>query len=161
MKRICRICGQEFETTNGRQMDCCKPIWKICPICGNKFESRCSKNDKQLTCSKECANKYAAQQRQQSYQKLIKICKLCGQEFHPKTNTQTVCERKHTRKCVVCGRDFELKYDSAKGTADLRKTCSDECLHKLMNSTNPFINDPNIRNKIKATMLERYGVAHV
>lgn len=157
MKRICRICGQEFETKNGRQLDCNKIIWKKCAVCGNEFESRCSKNHVQVTCSAECTNIYAASQRTKAYQKTTKICKLCGQEFHPKTNTQTVCERRHMQKCIVCGEEFDLKYDSAKGTTDLRKTCSDECLHIWMKQNNPF-RDPRIREKIKNTMKDKYGV---
>ena len=159
MKKICRVCGQEFETKNGRQQDCNRIVFRSCPVCGKEFEAKCSMNDKSVTCSKECRNKYASMQRQAAYSKQTKICELCGQEFHPRSNTQKVCEREHFSNCVVCGREFKLNYKSAIGQVDLRKTCSDDCLKKL-NSENCVFKDPEMRKQIEATMISKYGVAH-
>lgn len=159
MKKICRVCGQEFETKNGRQQDCNKQIFKKCAVCGKEFEAKCSMNDKSATCSKECSNKYASMQRQAAYAKQTRICELCGQEFHPRSNTQKVCERDHFSKCVICGKEFKLNYKSAIGQVDLRKTCSKECLDELNYRNNPFKN-PETHEKIRQTMLKKYGVEH-
>ena len=157
MKKICRVCGQEFEATNGRQQDCRRPIRKICAICGQEFDDICAQNSTGTTCSPACRNKYASLQRQKAHMKQTKICELCGEEFHPRSNTQKVCERQHTRKCEICRKEFDLQYKSSTGQVDLRKTCSDECLSKFRSIYNPF-KDPEIQKKMEETMLAKYGV---
>ena len=51
-----------------------------------------------------------------------KICVLCGKEFIPKSNAQTVCDRVHYRKCEICGKEFEIKRPSSS-----KKCCSKKC----------------------------------
>lgn len=159
MKKICRMCGQEFETKNGRQQDCGKPIIKVCEVCGKEFEGICSKNDVATTCSTECRYKRASLNRQKSYMKETKICELCGAEFHPRSNTQKVCEREHFSKCIVCGKEFKINYKPSSRLSEIRQTCSNECLSKYRSENNPF-SDPEVRERIKETMKEKYGVEH-
>lgn len=52
-----------------------------------------------------------------------RICKLCGQEFKPKSTHQSCCGREIQVPCVVCGTLFTKKCT----TSDNKKTCSEEC----------------------------------
>lgn len=53
MKRICKLCGKEFEPTNNSQKICTRAHTKPCPVCGKLIEwkgyNRC--------CSVKCSNK--------------------------------------------------------------------------------------------------------
>ena len=69
----------------------------------------------------------------------MKLCKLCGQPFEPRTNAQRICDRTHYRECRFCGKKFAIKCGS-----DSQRCCSKECTQKLR----------------EQTMIERYGVAH-
>ena len=141
-------------------MDCLSIVIRRCAVCGKEFETKCSKNNTRQTCSRECTKKFAHSQSESSFRKLTKICELCGKEFHPKNNKQVICEREHFRTCIVCGKQFNVNYDSAKGRNDLRLTCSDECYRKNL-SEKTCLRKPETREKIKQTVQERYGVDHV
>lgn len=69
----------------------------------------------------------------------MKICKLCGKEFEPDSNAQTICKDIHYRSCEVCGTQFVITRPSAS-----QLCCSKECTKK----------------KREATMIKRHGVAH-
>ena len=160
-KKICKICGQEFVGTSSTQEYCNKPVSRICKVCGKEFTIKCTAEEyKKQTCSKECMDKLACDRRQEVYQAThIRKCSLCGKEFRPRTNTQKVCEGKHFRTCIVCGKEFELNYKSAIGNVDLRKTCSEECRNKHISDVCVF-KLPEIKEKIKNTMLTKYGVPY-
>lgn len=154
----CKICGKEFKPTSPTQEYCNEPVERVCKVCGNTFTIRCTAEEyKKQTCSVECMNRIALEHREATYTEQTKICELCGQPFHPRTNTQRVCESDHFRNCVICGKEFKLEYRSAIGQADLRVTCSDECEH-ILRSKHCAFSRPEIREKIKLTMLNRYGV---
>ena len=160
VERVCKICGSKFKPTSSTQQYCNKIITRTCKVCGREFTIQCTAEQyKKQTCSEECMQKLASEHRQDSYMKETKICELCGKEFHPRSNTQKVCEGKHFRNCCVCGREFELEYKSSIGQADLRKTCSDECFRKLNEGKNPFAN-PESLQKYKEACLAKYGVDH-
>lgn len=152
MKKICRICGCEFETKNGRQQDCNKPIKIKCGNCGKEFDARCSRNCK-ITCSKECQFKYAHTMSVNAYLSKQKKCEWCGELFNPKNNTQKYCSRTHYAKCVVCGNYYIIDLTKQ----DKRVTCSDECLKKLQSEKCAF-RDEDVRKRAEETMLAKYGV---
>lgn len=126
--KICRVCGQPFHPVSSRQLDCNRPVEKTCAVCGKTYIGKCSLNDVSTTCSSECTQKLASQNRMKSYQNETKICELCGNEFHPRSNTQKICDNIHYRKCVICGKQFVL--DTSKLKADWPETCSHECAVK-------------------------------
>lgn len=159
--RMCKLCGREFRPTSTTQEYCNLPVKRICQVCGSEFEIKCTGEQyKVQTCSTECQNKIASKHRQLSYKSShTRTCKLCGKEFHPINNTQVVCENDHFRKCIVCGEEFKLNYRKDRNRADLRVTCSEECLSALMKEQCAF-KRPEIQEQIKHTMKERYGVEH-
>ena len=152
--RICGVCRQPFHPQSSRQLDCNKPIEKVCIVCGKTFTGKCSMNDRATTCSEKCRQKLASENREKSYREDTKICELCRKEFHPKSNTQKICDNIHYRKCVVCGKEFVL--DTSKSRADWPETCSHNCAIKYrFRNGNPMSNVSavynNRRNKYRGT----------
>lgn len=158
-EKRCRVCGQVFMPESSRQLDCNRSIKKICVICGKEFEGKCSQNDLSQTCSVECTNVLASQNRQQAYMQETKICEICGKKFHPRSNTQRICDNEHTLNCIVCGKEFKLSYNVGTRLSEVRQTCSDECYHKLQSLHNGAKN-PETQEKMRQTSLIRYGVNH-
>ncbi len=171
--RICKLCGNRFHPKTNRQMCCMETKIKVCPVCGKSFEYICTTSSTHNTCSKECAQKYAAVRRKQEASKETRICKYCGKPFIPKSKRDVYCYDKHYKQCKVCGKMFEI---------DVRKdqtvqTCSDECRYKLMIESTDYdksqatlrktIHDkygvdnassiPGVREKAQQTCRERYG----
>ena len=73
MKKICQICGKEFETKSYNTKNCndCKNL-KKCVICGKIFETQATERrggraGKKTTCSKECSNKLREQTNIEKY----------------------------------------------------------------------------------------------
>lgn len=56
----------------------------------------------------------------------IRICKLCGATFNPKTNRQMCCMQPKERICAVCGKQFTTICT----TTENKQTCSKECSAK-------------------------------
>ena len=153
--KICRVCGQAFHPQSSRQMDCNKPVEKRCEVCGKIYKGRCSMNDLSTTCSLKCQQKLATQNRVKSYQKETRICELCGKKFHPKSNTQKICDNIHHRNCAVCGKPFVL--DTSKLRADWPKTCSHECAVKYrFRNGNPMSKPEAIQKNIETKRM-KYG----
>lgn len=151
--RICKKCGNKFETTSNRQVYCKKQKIKICPVCGKQFFTMCC-GEEANTCSKNCSNKYAAMMRERKAKETTRICKWCGKEFHPKSKRDEYCYELHYKICEVCGKQFVI---------DVRrhpevKTCSKECRYKLA-QTNTDIEKRTESHK--KTLLEKYDVDNV
>jgi hypothetical protein len=158
--RICKVCGELFIPINGNQTCCGKPIIKSCIVCGKEFKAKCTMQESlhHNTCSTECKNQYTRSQVEAHYLNTTRICKWCGKEFHPRINSQILCEDTHYETCAICGKKFELpkKFD----LKDHRMTCSKKCTNALkFKNGNPFQRE-DCREKAKATMLEKYGVEH-
>ena len=154
----CEICGSPFHPNSSRQKYCKKSLKKTCPICNEGFEYPCC-DFVPSTCDKvSCRNKYAHDQLELSYQKSIRICEWCGQEFHPISNTQKYCTNVHYRNCKICGKKFEV--DVSKNIQDIPWTCSKECMLKLrFQNGNPFQNSES-RRKAKETYRQKTGYDH-
>lgn len=91
---------------------------------------------------------------------MIKTCKLCGKQFESTSGRKTICDDKHYTKCVICGKQIEIKYKDY-----IPKTCSTECRMKLKDQTcleKYGTRDPGnseaAKEKRRQTNLSRYGV---
>ena len=160
-ERVCKICGSSFKPTSSTQQYCNRLISRTCKVCGKEFSIQCTAEQyKKQTCSEECMNKLASNSRMVSYsQAHVANCAICGKEFNPVNNTQVVCTDDHFRNCVVCGKEFKLEYKKGMNRDDLRITCSDECYRIRLTQNNAF-SRPEVQEKIKQTMIEKYGVEH-
>lgn len=59
---------------------------------------------------------------------IIRTCKCCGKQFHPKSRKQSCCDETVTKTCVICGNTFEGKCN----LLDTRTTCSKKCAAALI-----------------------------
>lgn len=82
-----------------------------------------------------------------------KICKQCGVEFTTECRSQRYCSENckelshyHGTYCIICG----------KPTRDNRVTCSKDC-YKQYSSEYCVFRDEDVKNKIKSTMISKYG----
>lgn len=124
----CLLCNTEFTPKSARQKYCKKEVMRTCPICGESFKSQCTAEYNKC-CSDECKIKYAKQKSTEGMQQNVKICRFCGEKFHPKTNTQVMCDKIHYRTCAVCGNKFEISRKS--NLCDIPITCSEKCKYQL------------------------------
>lgn len=154
-KRICKICGDEFQPTAANQQTCNKPIKKICAVCGKQFDDICALQHETKTCSELCKKELQNQNKKAHWGKLTKLCRWCGKEFHPTTNSQVYCDGPHYKKCRICGKEFEIDASSIDSRA--RVTCSKQCQNII---SGEILQKSEVRAKQKATMLDRYGAEY-
>lgn len=83
----------------------------------------------------------------------VKHCVACGKLFVPKSGKQKNCLRTHFKKCVVCGKEFDVNLSN--GLKQLPVCCSKECraVYKAF-----IAKSPEVVEKSKKTNLSRYGV---
>lgn len=70
MKRICKECGQEFETKNGRQFYCNREHKRPCEICGTLFvvpAGTLGSSTVRTTCSRKCTIELRKRTNMQKY----------------------------------------------------------------------------------------------
>lgn len=155
MKKICKICGKEFETNSNRTI-CYDKHYRKCEICGDMFELKWPYTQK--TCDKsECR---AAHTRNVSNSKQ-RTCALCGKPFYPRSPRQKYCDGPHLKKCVICGKEFEYNKD----TVDKQTCGSKSCVQALreqtcserFGTTNAMQSD-EIQSKVIANNQSKYGV---
>ena len=155
MKKLCRVCGKEFETSSNRTV-CYNTHYRQCEICGDTFELKWPYTQK--TCDKAVCR--AAHTRNVSNSK-EHICELCGKPFYPRSPRQKYCDGPHLKKCVICGKEFEYTKD----TVD-KKTCgSKSCIQVLrertcsekFGTTNAMQSDV-VQAKVKEQNQAKYGV---
>lgn len=103
-KRICKRCGQEFETNSPRQLYCLQLKETICPYCGNTYLQKCEAQPKTYCGSKECLHQSRIQ-----HPKTEKQCKICGKLFLPKSSHQNICGETSRHVCKICGKSFDYK----------------------------------------------------
>lgn len=154
-KKICVICGEEFETNVHNKSVCNKDHYHKCPVCGKLVLS----NDVQRqnsTCSRKCGQilgnkkrretsleKYGVENPAQRKEIREVISKKLS-ELHPKQEIKY-------KKCEVCGKEFELHWPYT------QHTCSPKCrgeYRKMIGLSK------SIYQKACETNLQRYGFAN-
>ena len=154
MKHVCSICGKEFESKSHNAKVCNECKIGKCVICGKEFVRDWPYTQK--TCKdNKCRMEYI---RRETSGKL-KICPLCGKEFHPVSPRQKYCNDDHYRKCVVCGKKFKLSSANSKAV-----TCnSTHCKSIIRNKTNlsrygveNAMQNDEIKQRMSNTVQNRY-----
>lgn len=162
---------------------------KNCIICIKEFQTK-SKNHKDVVCSKECQRKYRNQKRKITNQNHLDTfnCKFCGKQVTRYRIRNGFCSRScaskkyihdgtydkwryriqekqgTVKKCLICLQDFyaqphEVEEKKLCGNFDCRK----KYMSSFMSENNPVRGakeKPETRQKIKKTLLERYGVSN-
>lgn len=117
--KICPICNQEFQPQFAKQKYCKRPVELTCSVCGDTYIGQCSPDNVTVCNKPECKKKAASV----GATNKTKICRICGQPFHPNSSRQLDCNRPVTKVCVLCGKEYVGKCSQN----DLSSTCSDEC----------------------------------
>ena len=151
IERKCKQCGKKFTTIFYKQMYCNEEKEKTCPVCGKSFKYVCNSFVRETCGDVHCQATFIKTKRRSAISDQIRICKWCGKKFHPKEIRDVYCYDKHYKKCVICGKDFEI---------DVRKdqnveTCSKECMSKLMSQNHDYVKGAQTH---KANLLAKYGI---
>lgn len=152
MRRICKECGKEFDTSSSRRVYCYDQHYRTCKVCSRSFLVENCNSDKH-TCSEECRRKAISSAEVYRTPRFKCTCILCNKEFLSAHPNGKLCPDKHYRICKVCGEQFEVA-----DVADIAKlTCSKECRYQLSQDTWNQNSDAHIAKR-NSTMLSRYGV---
>ena len=190
MKRICQLCGTEYEAKSNRSKYCRRDIIKKCKACGKEFKTQCFKGNPDY-CSKQCAATAATAD--------THVCLTCGKAFIAYNNNQRYCSascrkehlnqpntswiKKTSRNCKICGQTF-IPRNNTQSICDREHKfncviCGNEFIiprnHLTEEKLRQTCSDACKRKlmskhnngssqeaieKRKATCLERYGVEH-
>ena len=59
---------------------------------------------------------------------VIRICKICGDEYHPNSSRQMTCNKPKDRICPICGKTYQIICKpKTSGVA-----CSPECIEQVI-----------------------------
>lgn len=157
-ERICRRCKSTFKTTNNSVI-CSDCRVGICAVCGAEFR-RLGEAFYVEWCSKDCKSVYYKQHgfNPQGMRYRPKKCKICGEEFIPKSPHDSYCGNDHFRPCPICGK--LVKFSSV---TEPVKGCSKECKNEILRRTslerfgvdNPAKSE-EVKNKLRNSFNERY-----
>lgn len=117
------------------------PNTKTCPICNNEHTNR------GITCSPDCAKKL----RETTNSTKKKKCALCDTEFSNKDGVSKYCSKPHSKKCEICGKDFQIpKGKESKANPTCGPSCGAKYSHRK----------PESKQKRISNNLKKYGVEH-
>lgn len=188
-EKICPECGKKFMPKNGFQKYCNGPHYTKCVICGKTFSYTVRPNEKPKTCSKECQTelrkktckkRYGVENVSKIPDVQIKISKNHqSQEFRDKVHK--TCQKKYGADHFTQTDEFKTKqkqYFLDKYGVDnpakiessrykLSKSLSSETsLKKRSESAKSHFGYewttqvPEVKEKMKATNMEKYGVPY-
>lgn len=157
--KICKHCGETFETNSPQKIYCNRQHFRPCPVCGKAvamIDNDFSRSPK--CCSPECSHVLRASKFK------MKKCVFCGKIFQPKSGVQIACDNIHYSKCEICGKDF---IRTIANYNDGVTTCSQECTAEKVKKTNlkkygtehPMQNK-EVQEHFHSAMRKKYGVDH-
>ena len=132
-QKICKACGEPFETNSSQKIYCNRQHYRPCPICGKPVPMIDNDFSRKPRC---CSTKCSHELRKQNLPK--RICAICGDEFIPNSGVGIICPKDHFIPCEVCGKMIPIK------NLDDPTTCSPECA----------------REKSRRKCRAKYGVDH-
>ena len=172
MKKICVLCGKEFEAVGrnaSRRKYCDNMHYAKCQYCGKEFVVDDPANSIPKTCSKECANKLKIKKMQETMQDKYGII---NSSQNPKMLKRAVASRKSisTQSVLKYKNTMLSKYgvDSPIKVPEIRKQIEDTNLQKYGN-INPAKNSEikhkiskslkseEVQNKYRETSLSHFG----
>lgn len=68
-----------------------------------------------------------------------RICRICNNEFVPKSSTRSICYNDHYKKCEICGKIYKLNPKEKIVNQLSRKTCYNKNCITKQNSQKRFI----------------------
>lgn len=151
-KKICIICGNEFETNIHNRLICYDDHYHTCPACGKLVLSNDPKRQN-CACSRKCGqvlgNKARIETNLQKYgvanvSQIKEVREAISEklsEVHPKQEIKY-------KKCEICGKEFELHWPYT------QHTCSSKCRGEYRKITGV---SKSVYQKACETNLERYG----
>lgn len=142
MKKICELCGKEFEAKTANRRICYDEHYKVCKYCNNTFlldpkEKVKHQIERDYCYDKECINK----------QKKDKTKQTSLEKYGVEHPTQRA-EYKEQLSKILNSKEGKERLEKAKKT----------CLEKY--GVENVFQSEIIKDKIKQTNLERYGVEH-
>lgn len=185
MRKVCAICGQEFEAKTNNQKFCLRVVNRKCAVCGAEFEVKCGGYDKQC-CSAKCTKAYMKQyfmktygvenpaQLQASQEKAKQTCLArYGTEHYTQTEAyktsvkQTSLEKYGTEHFLKAQsvKDKRVKTNLEKyGTENAAQSAEvkqhiKQTYHDKYGVENISQLD-EVQNKIRDNNIAQYGVAH-
>lgn len=150
MKKICQLCGKEFETNRPTRKLCDDVHYKICSVCGKEFEITASTLSKK-TCSKECM-KVQMSRKLSSDEVREKTIATNMQRYGCSTpgESEIIKEKVRQTNRKRYGTDYAIQNEDKMRKRDetnIRKYGSRSCL-----------SNERIREKCANTLYEHYGV---
>ena len=152
VERVCRQCGNKFTTVFYKQFYCNEEKEKACEVCGKTIRYECN-SFVPATCSASCQAALVKAKRTEGIADETRICKFCGKQFYPREIRDVYCYDQHYKNCVICGKAF--KFDPRGERDSDHRTCSKECMGKLMSQNHDYTKGAETYKK---NMLEKYGV---
>ena len=159
MKKICKYCGKEFETTSNRRVYCYDKHYGPCPVCGNLVEIH-DMSKGPSACSKECRQKRIEST---NFQKYGTSCVFQNDDVKEKIKETNV--RKYGVDHYSKTAEYRMKFTdtslSRYGTVhpmmhkELQKK-KVKTTERLYGGNSPTC-DPVVAKKSKASLLDRYG----
>ena len=86
---------------------------------------------------------------------LIYTCEICGKQFRSNLKTAKYCKDTHIRKCVVCGKAFEVD------TSNVQQTCSRRCTNLHKYGTEWPTQSESQKMKLVSSLQSKYGICNV
>ena len=130
MKKVCKLCGTEFETTSGKKIYCNRNIECKCKACGKIFIGKCNIKCNDV-CSRTCASKLSTGR--------SKVCPICGDTFIQNSARQKYCKHLKHAICPICGKSYEYeccpRHDTTCGSKECRITYAHEHIKQFYLNT--------------------------
>lgn len=150
MKKICKLCGKEFETSRPQQTVCKDTHYRKCVVCGKEFVLKYPPYTTK-TCSKKCAFEYSrisgtmAAGREKSKQTCLE---RYGVE-HPMQNSKLLLERTER---------FKQKYgvENPNQVPEIQNRIKETNIAKY--GVENVSKSEEVKNKIRQHFIDTYGV---
>lgn len=144
LDKICKQCGQPFQTLQPYQEYCNREHFKNCIICQAPFhiDVKNANSRKKQTCSRSCSS----QLRKQTLFNTLHVCEYCGCEFNSESSKAKLCRNLHYANCRVCGKRFLISNEQILNN-QIPLTCSIECKEKQRRATNLSVYGEEIASK--------------